>query len=213
MDTRKIHDMAIFPTTVLMKVYNIPKDDDKKKSKLNPRYPISEYLFYGPIRNSPNDPCYRAVHWDSLYNADTCGSLESFWSRDIRDTQLHFRIERERLRRESQQSDFASIFPTIVLISALFGREFQVTMIIAFLSLLCGPLTPSADELGLKFSYLQLPRPFDPDSIIDFNFSTNVDPTLSEVARFCEGLRTVLEGSLRRERELAETFGRLSITG
>lgn len=54
-DTRKIQDMAFSPAVKLMEVYKIPEVGDEQGHKLNRDYNSSEYLFHGPLRNTPSN--------------------------------------------------------------------------------------------------------------------------------------------------------------
>lgn len=62
------------------------------------------------------------------------------------------------------------VLPAFVLLSALFGFEFQIIIAIALTTLLCGLQTPEAAELRRDLGSLRLPRLQDPDSIIQFDF-------------------------------------------
>ena len=204
MDTRKIHDMAIFPATTLMNVYGIPVINDPQAHKLNKDYYTAEYLFHGPLRNSISDPCYKAVEWEHICKSDLWNMLRIFSERSSFERELFLRIEQHRCNFESGAAapQGQDIVPILAPLGALFGNEFQVVVIFALATLLRGQQTPRAPELAQALSKLQLPPPHDLEGIIRFECVQYVDIGLTEVTRMYRSLGEILtleKGILQQE--------------
>lgn len=103
MDTRKLDYMPVFHATVLMEVFGLPgpEKDLKIQRKLRLENYRSEYLFYRSLRNSSNNPCYRAVRWEDICATDVHNLLRVFSKRPASNAELFLRIERHRLTLDS----------------------------------------------------------------------------------------------------------------
>lgn len=103
LDARKVPDMALYPAPDLMAIYGILHEDYRyAQDKLRARYCISEYLFFGPLRNSASDPCYTTVSWEVIHKADLGDSLHVFTLRPSYDAGLQFRIARFRSKLDNE---------------------------------------------------------------------------------------------------------------
>lgn len=102
----------------------------------------------------------------------------------------------------------------MVSISALFGSEFQIPMVVALLTLLCSKRMPPPFDLLHTLHGLRLPRPTIPDSIVHYDFRESISERLIEVVRMYEYLVEILRLSLdeeARQRTLADGIGELNI--
>jgi hypothetical protein len=214
MDTRKIHDMAIFPATALMEIHGLPGPNDPNRSKLLRSDYTSEYLFYGPLRNNAADPYYEAVRWEEICAADLHELLANFSGRPSNDHRLLLRINELRAEFEARNSthELQRIVPLVVYVGALFGTELQVVVAIALTTLLCGGREPDAAELRQILKNLRMPRPRDYESIAQYDFASHVDAGLTEVMRMYQTLKSMVELSLAaQQQDLTGTMGNLNI--
>lgn len=204
MDVKKIHDMAIFPATTLMRVYRVPASGDDKAHKLQRAFYTSEYLFYGALLNSKYDPCFKAVRWDHFCKADLCNTMATFSARPTNDDRLYLRIEELRASLPNGNGMVRSqdMLPPIVAIASLFGTEFQVVVTIALITTLYGHRTPLATDFIRYVTNLRLNRPRDVEDIVGFDFRSQIDPNLVEVVRMYE----TLTGTLRLSRGSGDTM-------
>ena len=199
-----------------MDVYSIPGLDDLQRHKFNRLCYTSEYLFYGPLRNHINDLCYKSVRWEHICGADYHDSLNTFSQWSPTERMLNKRVNELRVNYDVGTACAwpAHILPTVLLVSALFGNEFQTIIVIALITLLCAHRAPTAADLARDLSSFKLHRPLDTKSVVQFDFKRHIDAGLTEVIRMYQSLTEVLMLSLdeeRRSQELAEVTDNLSI--
>lgn len=216
MDTRSVHDMALFPAVKLMEVFGIPEATDPRASKLQHRYYGSEYLSYGPMLNVPNDRYYRAIPWAQICEADSPGLLELFSDRSTSEIRLLARIGKHRHHFETYTNLARpqEVFPTAILIGGLFGPELQVVVATALITLLCGDQRIPPEKAIKYLRSLRLTRPFAWLSIMKYNWPQYIPEELSEVIRMYRYLTELLslihEGE-SREVSLERAASQLSV--
>ena len=216
MDTRKIDDMALFPATTLMEVFGVPEPGEprsRERDKLQQAYYTSEYLFYGPLRSTAADPCYKAVPWEQICGADLHNFLGAFPGRPSNDFRLLLRIAelRSSIEVKANAAKLQDTVPMMVLIGTLFGKEFQCVVTIALTTLLCGGQNPDAAELSEIFKNLRTLEPRESKSITQFDFASHIDAGLTEVVRMHRTLTDMLALGSAPQHELIGAMGGLNI--